>query len=80
MAHGYTHRTTRTGDVVTKVYQGPDAKACCAREAAALTAVAGLLPDHALVVTGASGQAAVGRCQQAAMALAICIRSDTLAA
>ena len=24
MAHGYTHRTTRTGDVVTKTYRGPE--------------------------------------------------------
>ena len=23
MPHGYTHRTTRNGDVVTKAYQGP---------------------------------------------------------
>jgi hypothetical protein len=47
MPHGYTHRTTRSGDVVTKAYQGPAAEACCAREAAALTALtalAGLLP------------------------------------
>jgi hypothetical protein len=44
MTHGYTHRTTRLGDVVTKVYQGPNAEAGCAREAAVLTAVAGLLP------------------------------------
>jgi hypothetical protein len=52
MAHGYTHRTTRTGDVVTKIYQGPDAKACCAREAAALTAVAGLLPVPRVIALG----------------------------
>ena len=25
MAHGYTQRTTRTGDVVMKIYQGPEA-------------------------------------------------------
>jgi hypothetical protein len=26
MPLGYTHRTTRTGDVVTKAYQGPAAE------------------------------------------------------
>jgi aminoglycoside phosphotransferase len=52
IAHGYTHRTSRVGDVVTKVYQGPEAAAGCAREAATLTAVAGLLPVPRLVAAG----------------------------
>jgi len=52
MPHGYTHRTTRTGDVVTKSYRGPAAQACCAREAAALTALAGLLPVPAVIAVG----------------------------
>jgi aminoglycoside phosphotransferase len=52
MAHGYTHRTTRTGDVVTKAYQGPDAEVCCAREAAALMALAGLLPVPRVIAAG----------------------------
>ncbi len=52
MRHGYTHRTTRTGDVVTKAYQGPDAEAFCTREAAALTALAGLLPVPRVIARG----------------------------
>lgn len=52
MPHGYTHRTTRTGNVVTKAYQGPAAVACCAREAAALTALAGLLPVPRVIAHG----------------------------
>jgi aminoglycoside phosphotransferase len=52
MPHGYTHRTTRTGDVVTKTYRGPAAEACCAREAAALTALAGLLPVPRVIASG----------------------------
>src|SRR5271166_2473222 len=52
MAHGYTHRTTRTGDVVTKAYQGPDAQACCARETAGVTALAGLLPVPRVIAAG----------------------------
>jgi len=52
MPHGYTHRTTRSGDVVTKAYQGPAAEACCAREAGALTALAGLLPVPLVITRG----------------------------
>lgn len=52
MAHGYTHRTTRTGTVVTKAYRGPDAEARCAREAAALAAVSGLLPVPPIIGAG----------------------------
>jgi len=54
MTHGYTHRTTRLGDVVTKVYQGPNAEAGCAREAAVLTAVASLLPVPRVIATRAA--------------------------
>ncbi len=54
MTHGYTHRTTRLGDVVTKVYEGPNAEAGCAREAAVLTAVAGLLPVPRVITTRAA--------------------------
>lgn len=52
MLHGYTHCTTRSGDVVTKTYQGPAAGACCAREAAALTALAGLVPVPKVIARG----------------------------
>jgi aminoglycoside phosphotransferase len=52
MANGYTHRTTRTGDVVTKAYLGPDAEACCARETAAVTALACLLPVPRVIAAG----------------------------
>ena len=52
MPHGYTHRTTRSGDVVTKAYRGPAAQAFCAREAAALTALAGLLPVPRVIARG----------------------------
>jgi hypothetical protein len=52
MRHGYTHCTTRSGDVVTKTYQGPAAGACCAREAAALTALAGLVPVPKVIARG----------------------------
>ena len=44
MPHSYTNHTTKDGPVVTKSYQGPDAPARCAREAAVLSAVAGRLP------------------------------------
>jgi len=53
MAHGYSHRTTRAGSVITKAYQGPDASGCCARERATLTALAGLLPVPRVLSTGA---------------------------
>jgi aminoglycoside phosphotransferase len=52
MAHGYTHSTTRLGDIVTKAYKGQQADARCAREAAALTAMAGLLPVPPVVAIG----------------------------
>jgi aminoglycoside phosphotransferase len=52
MPHGYTHRTTRAGNVVTKAYQGPAAEERCAREAAALTALAGLLPVPRVIARG----------------------------
>jgi hypothetical protein len=52
MVHGYTHSTSRTGDVVTKVFRGPEAAAGCAREAAALSTVAGLLPVPRLIAAG----------------------------
>jgi aminoglycoside phosphotransferase len=54
MAHGYTHRTTRLGSVVTKDYQGPDAAARCRRESAALTALAGRLPVPPVLSAGPS--------------------------
>jgi len=44
MAHGYTNRTVRTGAIVTKDYQGPDAAIRCATEAAALAGLAGQVP------------------------------------
>jgi aminoglycoside phosphotransferase len=44
MPHSYTNLTTRDDSVVTKSYQGPDARVRCAREAAVLSAVAGHLP------------------------------------
>jgi Ser/Thr protein kinase RdoA (MazF antagonist) len=44
LPHGYTNHVTREGSVVTKSYQGPDASHRCAREAAALSALAGRLP------------------------------------
>lgn len=53
LTHGYTHHTTRLGDVVTKVYRGPNAEAGCAREVAVLAAVAGLLPVPRVIATGA---------------------------
>jgi aminoglycoside phosphotransferase len=52
MTHGYTHLTSRTGDVVTKQYRGPDAATGCAREVAALHAVAGVLPVPRVIATG----------------------------
>jgi Ser/Thr protein kinase RdoA (MazF antagonist) len=52
MAHGYTHRVTRLGGVVTKNYRGPEAAARCAREVAALTAMAGLLPVPPVLAAG----------------------------
>lgn len=51
MPHGYTNRTVRSGPVVTKEYQGPDAATRCAREAAALNALAGTLPVPPLIET-----------------------------
>ena len=44
MPHGYTNHTSRDGMVVTKSYRGPGAALRCAREAAALSALAGRLP------------------------------------
>ena len=44
LPHGYTNATTSDGRVVTKSYLGPDAAGRCAREAAALRALAGRLP------------------------------------
>jgi aminoglycoside phosphotransferase len=52
MPHGYTHRTTRVGSVITKAYRGPWAQAGCARETAALTALAGRLPVPEVVAAG----------------------------
>jgi Ser/Thr protein kinase RdoA (MazF antagonist) len=54
MRHGYTNHTVRTGPVVTKDYQGPDAARRCTREAAALAALAGTLPVPPLVETAAT--------------------------
>lgn len=52
MPHGYTNQTTRDGLVVTKSYQGPDAARRCAREAAALSALAGRLPVPPVIDSG----------------------------
>jgi aminoglycoside phosphotransferase (APT) family kinase protein len=52
MPHGYTHRTTRLGSVITKAYRGPWARAGCARETAALTALAGVLPVPRVIAAG----------------------------
>jgi uncharacterized protein YbjT (DUF2867 family) len=43
------HGTVRSGAVVTKSYQGPDAAGRSAREAAVLTALAGRLPVPPLI-------------------------------
>jgi aminoglycoside phosphotransferase len=51
MAHGYTNSTARSGQVVTKTYQGPDAVLRQHREATALAALAGCLPVPALIST-----------------------------
>lgn len=52
MPHGYTHRTTRLGSVITKAYRGPWALTGCARETAALAALAGQLPVPRVIATG----------------------------
>jgi aminoglycoside phosphotransferase len=52
MVHGYTHRTTRNGSVITKAYRGPDAAARCAAETTMLRSLAGLLPVAPVVATG----------------------------
>jgi aminoglycoside phosphotransferase len=52
MPHGYTHRTTRVGSVITKSFRGPWPQACCARETAALTELAGLLPVPRVISAG----------------------------
>lgn len=52
MPHGYTNQTTRDGLVVTKSYQGPEAARRCAREAAALSALAGRLPVPPVIDRG----------------------------
>ena len=52
MPHSYTNRTTRTGVVVTKVYQGPEAARRCAREAAAMRGLAGRLPVPTVISHG----------------------------
>jgi hypothetical protein len=57
MPHGYTNHTVRSGSVVTKDYQGPDAARRCGREAAALAALAGSLPVPPLIETGVPGSA-----------------------
>jgi hypothetical protein len=49
LPHAYTNRLTRDGPVVTKRYQGPGAADRRAREAAALTGLAGRLPVPALL-------------------------------
>jgi aminoglycoside phosphotransferase len=52
LPHGYTHHTTRVGSVITKSYRGPWPQACCARETAALTELAGLLPVPRVISAG----------------------------
>ncbi len=52
MPHGYSHRTTRAGTVVTKSYQGPDSEARCAHEAAVLRSLAGQLPVAPILSAG----------------------------
>jgi aminoglycoside phosphotransferase len=52
MPHGYTHHTTRRGNVITKAYRGPWGTAGCARETAAFTALAGLLPVPRVIAAG----------------------------
>src|ERR1700733_13800855 len=54
MPHGYTNHTVRSGSVVTKDYQGPDAARRCRREGAALAPLAGSLPVPPLVGAGDS--------------------------
>jgi aminoglycoside phosphotransferase len=52
MAHGYSHRTTLAGSVVTKAYRGPDPEARCARETSVLRSVAGSLPVPPVLTAG----------------------------
>lgn len=52
MTHGYTHRTSRLGAVVTKAYRGPEAVGRCRHETAALRALAGLLPVPPVLAAG----------------------------
>jgi aminoglycoside phosphotransferase len=52
MPHGYTHYTTRLGRIITKAYRGPWARAGCAREIGALTALAGLAPVPRVIAAG----------------------------
>jgi Ser/Thr protein kinase RdoA (MazF antagonist) len=53
MAHGYSNRVIRQGDVVTKSYLGPGAAQRCAREAAALAGLAGKLPVPPVITASA---------------------------
>ncbi len=84
MPHGYTNDTTRDGSSVTKAYLGPDATGRCDREAAMLTALAGILPVPPLVardgrrlglgyLPGTHGQDLIGR-GQARQVLTACGR------
>jgi aminoglycoside phosphotransferase (APT) family kinase protein len=54
LPHSYTNRMMRDGSVVTKAYQGPDAPRRCAREAAVLRGLAGLLPVPVVIDCGDS--------------------------
>lgn len=52
LPRGHTNRTTLEGEVIVKVYQGPDARLRRDRERAALTAVRGSLPVPAPLPSG----------------------------
>lgn len=52
MPHGYTNHTLGDGRVVMKAYKGVDAERRCGREAAALSALAGLLPVPPVLARG----------------------------
>jgi aminoglycoside phosphotransferase (APT) family kinase protein len=48
--HGYTNETTQEGNLVRKVYEGPDAERRAEAEHRALSALAGLIPVPEVVV------------------------------
>ena len=49
LPHSHTNRTSRSGDLVSKSYRGPDAALRCAREITAVTGLYGQVPVPRLV-------------------------------